>query len=61
MGSFWLYGATGARADYWGKWKGPVFRKRQDFATDFECGLYSLLEPARLLDIVAHFIVFETR
>lgn len=60
-GQFLLYGATGARADYWGKWKDPWPRKRQDFATDFECGLYSLLEPARLLDIVAHFIVFETR
>lgn len=56
-----LYGATGARADYWAAWKDPWPRTREEFATDFECGLYSLLEPARLLDIIAHFIVFETR
>ncbi|GFM35967.1 type I restriction endonuclease subunit R [Desulfovibrio psychrotolerans] len=60
-GQFLLYGATGAKADYWGKWKDPWPRKREEFETDFECGLYSLLEPSRLLDLIAHFIVFETR
>lgn len=58
---FLLYGATGAKADYWGQWKDPWPRKREEFEDDFTRGLWSLLEPSRLLDLVAHFIVFERR
>jgi len=60
-GEYLLYGATGSPADYWGAWKDPYPRKRDEFPSDFERGLWSLLEPSRLLDIVAHFIVFEKR
>lgn len=56
-----LYGTTGAAWEYWGKWKDPWPRKESDFTSDFEMSLWSLLEPSRLLDIIAHFIVFETR
>ena len=44
-----------------GIWKDPYPRKRDEFPSDFERGLWALLEPSRLLDIVAHFIVFEKR
>ena len=33
--------------------------KESDFPTSFDKGLYCLLEPSRLMDILAHFIVFE--
>jgi len=56
-----LYGSTGAAWEYWGKWKDPWPRKESDFTSEFEMSLWSLLEPSRLLDIIAHFIVFETR
>lgn len=60
-GQFLLYGATGAKADYWGQWKDPWPRKREEFSDDFKRGLWALLEPSRLLDLIAHFIVFERR
>lgn len=53
------FGATGAPWDYWGSWRDPWPRREADFASDFEKSLWALLEPARLLDILAHFIVFE--
>ncbi len=54
-----LYGATGSPSDFWGMWKDPYPKNRKDFDNDFNKGLYSLLEPSRLLDILAHFIIFE--
>lgn len=55
-----LYGATNASSAYWGSWKDdPV--EGISFNNDLEKQLWYLLEPSRLLDILAHFIVFEKR
>jgi type I restriction enzyme R subunit len=54
-----LYGATGSPAKFFGAWKDPWPRKAGGFKNALEQGLWSLLEPARLLDLIAHFIVFE--
>jgi len=70
-----LYGATGAPSTYWGTWNeaektattppspskerglgGEVF-----FRNELEKLLWCLLKPSRLLDILAHFIIFEKR
>ncbi|MCB9229844.1 MAG: type I restriction endonuclease subunit R [Deltaproteobacteria bacterium] len=57
-----LYGATGSPSEFWGEWKDPYPKKVEDFGGDvFKMSLYALLDPARLLDLLAHFIVFETR
>ena len=56
-----LYGATGAPAEHWARWRDPWPMKAEDFADETAKGLYALLEPSRLLDLLAHFIVFETR
>jgi len=55
-----LYGATGAKAAYWGQWRDPWPRKAEEFSDQSAQGCYALLKPERLLDILAHFIVFET-
>ena len=55
------YGATGAPREFWFRWRDPWPRKPADFATPCEAGLWSLLEPSRLLDLLAHFIIFESR
>jgi len=54
-----LYGATGAKSQYWLEWKDPWPRAAGEFGSGFEAGLWSLLEPSRLLDLMAHFVVFE--
>ncbi|HEX2752752.1 MAG TPA: HsdR family type I site-specific deoxyribonuclease, partial [Alphaproteobacteria bacterium] len=54
-----LYGATGSPAKFFGTWKDPWPLKAADFNNALEQGLWSLLEPSRLLDLIAHFIVFE--
>ncbi|MCP3911841.1 MAG: DEAD/DEAH box helicase family protein, partial [Actinomycetia bacterium] len=56
-----MYGATEAPSELWSRWRDPWPRDRQEFADETEKGLYALLEPSRLLDVLAHFIVFETR
>lgn len=53
-----LYGSTKSPSDFWGEWKDP-WGTDIDFNSKFEQGLYCLLEPSRLLDLLAHFIVFE--
>ncbi len=53
------FGTTGAPWAYWGRWRDPWPRKREEFSDDFEKTLWALLEPSRLLDILAHFVVFE--
>lgn len=55
-----LYGATGAPAEHWGHWRDPWPRKPAEFFDETAQGVYALLAPERLLDILAHFIVFET-
>lgn len=54
-----LYGATGSPSSFYGVWKDPWPRATADFSNNLSRGLYSLLEPSRLLDLIAHFIVFE--
>lgn len=54
-----LYGATHSPAKFFGYWRDPHPRLDSDFANELEKGLWSLLEPSRLLDLLAHFIVFE--
>lgn len=54
-----LYGATGAKSHHWGTWKDPYPKRDSDFSSELAKGLYCLCEPSRLLEILAHFIVFE--
>ncbi|HNY18138.1 MAG TPA: type I restriction endonuclease subunit R, partial [Treponemataceae bacterium] len=54
-----LYGATHSPSDYWAEWRDPYPKTQNDFRDKFELGLWALLEPSRLLNILAHFVVFE--
>lgn len=54
-----LYGSTGSPAKFYGTWRDPWPREGKDFPDGLSQGLWSLLEPGRLLDLIAHFIVFE--
>lgn len=54
-----LYGATGASSQYYAPWPDAWPRTRADFADDLAKDLWCLCEPSRLLDLLAHFIVFE--
>jgi type I restriction enzyme, R subunit len=54
-----LYGATHSPSKFYGYWRDPYPRKASDLRNELEKGLWSLLEPSRLLDLIAHFIVFE--
>ena len=54
-----LYGATGAPAQFYAPWPDAWPRHREEFADDLSKDIWCLLEPSRLLDILAHFIVFE--
>lgn len=56
-----MYGPTGAPSELWSRWRDPWPRQVDEFSDETEKGLYALLEPSRLLDILAHFVVFETR
>jgi type I restriction enzyme R subunit len=53
-----LYGATGAPATYYSYWRDP-YPSPDSFHNELHKGLWSLLEPSRILDLLAHFIVFE--
>src|SRR5690606_39015795 len=55
-----LYGATGARSQYYAPWPDAWPRHRDEFPDDLTKDLWCLCEPSRLLDLLAHFIVFET-
>ena len=55
------YGATGAPREYWSRWRDPWPREASEFADAAHQGIYALLAPERLLDLLAHFVVFETR
>lgn len=54
------YGATGAPAQFYGPWPDAWPRTREDFSDALAKDLWCLCEPSRLLDLLAHFIVFET-
>jgi type I restriction enzyme R subunit len=58
-GTHCLYGATGSPSKFFGSWRDPWPRTVGDFPDALSQGLWSLLDPARLLDLIAHFIVFE--
>ncbi|OHD05593.1 type I restriction endonuclease subunit R [Sphingopyxis sp. RIFCSPHIGHO2_12_FULL_65_19] len=53
------YGATGAPAQFYGPWPDAWPRSRDDFPDALGKDLWCLCEPSRLLDLLAHFIVFE--
>jgi type I restriction enzyme R subunit len=54
-----LYGATKAKAQFFAPWADAWPRQRDEFPDDLTKDLWCLLEPSRLLDLLAHFIVFE--
>ena len=54
-----LYGATGSPAQFYAPWPDAWPRTRADFPDDLSKDLWCLCEPSRLLDLLAHFIVFE--
>jgi type I restriction enzyme, R subunit len=53
-----LYGATGCPAKFFGYWR-DAYPRSSEFDNELHKGLWCLLEPSRLLDLLAHFIVFE--
>ena len=53
------YGATGAPAQFYGPWPDAWPRSVPDFPDALAKDLWCLCEPSRLLDLLAHFIVFE--
>ncbi|WP_406852721.1 type I restriction endonuclease subunit R [Brevundimonas sp. BH3] len=55
-----LYGATVSPSQFYAPWPDPWPRQPSDFPDDLTQDLWCLLEPSRLLDLLAHFIVFET-
>ncbi|WP_062231817.1 type I restriction endonuclease subunit R [Aureimonas sp. N4] len=58
-GALVLYGATGSGSKYFAEWRDPWPKLEADFADTLGKGLWCLLEPGRLLDLIAHYIVFE--
>jgi type I restriction enzyme R subunit len=54
------HGATGSSAQFYAPWPDAWPRTRADFPDDLAKDLWCLCEPSRLLDLLAHFIVFET-
>nr|WP_295981184.1 type I restriction endonuclease subunit R [uncultured Agrobacterium sp.] len=55
-----LYGATGAPSQFFAPWPDAWPRHRDEFPDNLAKDLWCLCEPSRLLDLLAHFIVFET-
>lgn len=58
-GALVLYGATGSGSKYYAEWRHPWPKLEGDFPDTLAKGLWCLLEPSRLLDLIAHFVVFE--
>ncbi len=54
-----LYGATRAPSQFYAPWPDAWPRHRDEFSDDLAKDLWCLCEPSRLLDLLAHFIVFE--
>lgn len=54
-----LYGATGSPSQFYAPWPDAWPRHRDDFEDDLAKDLWCLCEPTRLLDLLAHFVVFE--
>src|SRR5690606_9609579 len=58
-GGLVLYGATHASSKYYAEWRDAWPQTDADFPDTLAKGLWCLLEPSRLLDLIAHFVVFE--
>ncbi|ANM03192.1 type I site-specific deoxyribonuclease HsdR subunit protein [Rhizobium phaseoli] len=58
-GALVLYGATGSGSKYYAEWPDPWPKAEADFPDTLVKGLWCLLEPSRLLDLIAHYVVFE--
>ncbi len=58
-GALVLYGATGSGSKYYAEWRDPWPKVEADFPDTLSKGLWCLLEPGRLLDLIAHYVVFE--
>lgn len=58
-GALVLYGATGSGSKYYAEWRDPWPKREADFPDPLAKGLWCLLEPGRLLDLIAHYVVFE--
>lgn len=58
-GALVLYGATGSGSKYFAEWRDPWPKVETDFPDTLAKGLWCLLEPSRLLDLIAHYVVFE--
>lgn len=59
-GALVLYGATGSGSKYFAEWRDPWPKLETDFPNTLAKGLWCLLEPSRMLDLIAHYVVFET-
>lgn len=54
------YGATGSPKEFWATWPDAWPREQADFENEpMRLGLWALLDKPRLLDLLAHFVVFE--
>ena len=53
------YGATGSPSQFYAPWPDAWPRDPADFPNKLAKDLWCLCEPSRLLDMLAHFIVFE--
>lgn len=58
-GALVLYGATESSSKYFGEWRDPWPKNDADFTDSLAKGLWCLLQPGRLLDLIAHYVVFE--
>ncbi|OIS90674.1 type I restriction endonuclease subunit R [Brucella cytisi] len=58
-GALVLYGATRSSSKYYAEWRDAWPKTDDDFSDQLVKGLWCLLEPSRLLDLIAHYIVFE--
>ncbi len=58
-GALVLYGATGSGTKYYAEWRDPWPKVEDDFPDPLAKGLWCLLEPSRLIDLIAHYVVFE--
>ncbi len=54
-----FYGATAAPSQFYAPWPDAWPRMLADFPDDLAKDMWCLCEPSRLLDLLAHFIVFE--
>ncbi|AMD57811.1 restriction endonuclease subunit R [Agrobacterium tumefaciens] len=58
-GALVLYGATGSGSKYYAEWRDPWPKVEGDFPDTLAKGIWCLLDPSRLLDLIAHYVVFE--